>query len=168
MPALLGLLSTFYFRIHCGGASAGTGRRLLTALTQVRFLSPQLRIDERKGKPTGDGNCLENSRAMSLEGSTPSPSAMGQGPTEWRASKGERRKETILPVLLGLLSTFYSLLSAQHRALDQSAKAPASQAGKAGSTPAGHSRGSANGRLPAFEAGDEGSTPSPRILANSF
>jgi hypothetical protein len=29
----------------------------------------------RKGKPMGDGSCFENSRAMSLEGSTPSPSA---------------------------------------------------------------------------------------------
>src|SRR5258708_38081729 len=29
----------------------------------------------RKGKPTGDGSGFENRRAMSLEGSTPSPSA---------------------------------------------------------------------------------------------
>src|SRR6516225_5440933 len=29
-----------------------------------------------KGKPTGDGSRLENGRAMSLEGSTPSPSAL--------------------------------------------------------------------------------------------
>ena len=117
---------------HCGGARAGTGRRLLSAPTQVRFLSPQLsglkptarsrehgvgiltpgsklraprsiagssngrtrrferrdvgptptpaavrqafqpdkntvsqagKPDLRKGKPTGDGSCLENSRA---------------------------------------------------------------------------------------------------------
>ena len=32
--------------LHCGGTRAGTGRWLLTALTQVRFLPPQL-IDER-------------------------------------------------------------------------------------------------------------------------
>ena len=30
----------------------------------------------RKGKPTGDGSGFENRRAMSLEGSTPSPSAL--------------------------------------------------------------------------------------------
>jgi hypothetical protein len=39
---------------------------------QVRFLPPQL---ERKGKPMGDGSRPENGRALSLEGSTPSPSA---------------------------------------------------------------------------------------------
>jgi hypothetical protein len=33
---------------------------------------------QRKGKPIGDGTCLENRRAMSLEGSTPSPSAAGK------------------------------------------------------------------------------------------
>ncbi len=32
--------------IECGGARAGTGGRLLTDLTQVRFLSPQLNISE--------------------------------------------------------------------------------------------------------------------------
>src|SRR5687768_3029177 len=53
----------------------GTGGRLLTAFSQVRFLPPQL-LRIRKGKPIGDGSCLENSRAMSLEGSTPSPSAL--------------------------------------------------------------------------------------------
>ena len=53
----------------------GTGGRLLTALTQVRFLPPQFQI-QRKGKPTVDGSRLENGRAMNrLEGSTPSPSA---------------------------------------------------------------------------------------------
>ena len=58
----------------CGGTRAGTGRRLLIALTQVRFLPPQLVI--RKVKPIGDGNRLESGRAMSLGGSTPSPSAL--------------------------------------------------------------------------------------------
>lgn len=58
---------------HCGGIRAGTGRRLLTAPTQVRFLPPQ---PLRKGKPTGDGSRPESGRAMSLEGSTPSPSAL--------------------------------------------------------------------------------------------
>ena len=33
----------------------------------------------RKGKPTGDGSRPENGRAMSLEGSTPSPSACALG-----------------------------------------------------------------------------------------
>ena len=77
---------------HCGGSRAGTGRRLLTAPTQVRFLPPQL--------------C----------------------------------------------------------ALGRAAKVPAFQAGEVGSTPAGHSRGSANGRLPGFEPGDAGSSPAPRTL----
>ncbi len=48
------------------------------------------------------------------------------------------------------------------RALGRAAKAPGFQPGEAGSTPAGHSWGSANGRPPAFEAGCEGSNPSPR------
>jgi hypothetical protein len=77
---------------YCGGTRAGTGRRLLTAPTQVRFLPPQL--------------C----------------------------------------------------------ALGRAAKVPAFQAGEAGSIPAGHSRGSANGRLPGFEPGDAGSSPAPRTL----
>ena len=51
-----------------------------------------------KGKPMGDGSRLESGRAMRLEGSTPSPSALC--------------------------------------ALGRSAKAPAFQAGQAGSTPA--------------------------------
>ena len=66
-------------RLDCGGARVGTGERLLTAPSQVRFLPPQL-CGERKGKPIGDGSCLENSRAMSLEGSTPSPSALNVVP----------------------------------------------------------------------------------------
>ena len=35
----------------------------------------------RKGKPKGDGTRLESGRAMSLEGSTPSPSA--SRPRDW-------------------------------------------------------------------------------------
>ena len=59
---------------HCGGARAGTSRRLLTVSTQVRFLSPQLFW---KDKPIGDGCRLESGRACKcLEGSTPSPSAL--------------------------------------------------------------------------------------------
>jgi hypothetical protein len=77
---------------HCGGTRAGTGRRLLTAPTQVRFLPPQL--------------C----------------------------------------------------------ALGRAAEVPGFQPGEAGSIPAGHSRGSANGRLPGFEPGDAGSNPAPRTL----
>ena len=41
---------------------------------------------------------------------------------------------------------------------------PGFQAGEAGSIPAGHSRGSANGRLPGFEPGDAGSSPAPRTI----
>jgi hypothetical protein len=38
---------------NCGGTRAGTGRRLLIAPTQVRFLPPQ---PLRKVKPMGDGS----------------------------------------------------------------------------------------------------------------
>ena len=48
---------------YCGGFRVGTGGRLLTALTQVRFLPPQLSNEKRKGKPTGDGSRLESGRA---------------------------------------------------------------------------------------------------------
>ena len=77
---------------YCGGTRAGTGRPLLTAWAQVRFLPPQL--------------C----------------------------------------------------------ALGRAGKVPGFQPGEAGSIPAGHSRGSANGRLPGFEPGDAGSSPAPRTL----
>ena len=83
----------------------------------------------RKDKPMGDGSRPENGRAMSLEGSTPSPSAFC--------------------------------------ALGRAAKAPVFQTGQAGSIPAGHSRGSANGRPAVFEAAREGSTPSPRTLRSA-
>src|SRR5438445_10554740 len=39
--------------VHCGGFRAGTGRRLLTAPTQVRFLPPQLRALGRAAKVPG-------------------------------------------------------------------------------------------------------------------
>ena len=58
----------------CGGACVGTGGRLLSVTSQVRFLPPQ--PWKRKGKPTGDGSRPESGRAMSLGGSTPSPSAL--------------------------------------------------------------------------------------------
>src|SRR6266849_10335640 len=45
-----------------------------------------------------------------------------------------------------------------------SGQAPVFQTGEVGSTPTGHSRGSANGRPAVFEAAYEGSTPSPRTL----
>jgi hypothetical protein len=38
---------------------------------------PASAVSQRKGKPMGDGSRLESGRAMSLEGSTPSPSARG-------------------------------------------------------------------------------------------
>src|SRR5207249_8841535 len=46
----------------------------------------------------------------------------------------------------------------------RAAKVPVFQAGKVGSTPTGHSRGSANGRLAVLDTAREGSTPSPRTL----
>ena len=117
---------------NCGGARVGTGRRLLSAPAQVRFLSPQLVMEGQAG-PIGihasrcpamaavsktvesfdvDATlnvthanrpwmrCAKRDAEKSLEGSTPSPSAM--------------------------------------RALGRAAEVPAFQAGEAGSTPAGH------------------------------
>ena len=63
-------------------------------------------------------------------------------------------------VIAILLSTLNSQLLI--RALGRAAKAPGFQPGEAGSTPAGHSWGSVNGKPPAFEAGNEGSSPSPQ------
>jgi hypothetical protein len=67
----------------CGGARVGTGGRLLSVTTQVRFLPPQLVLN-RKVKPIGDGSRLESGRAMSLGGSTPSPSASCALGRRWR------------------------------------------------------------------------------------
>ena len=73
---------------------------------------PPLELDGfRKGKPMGDGTRLETGRATSLEGSTPSSSAVSF-----------RRTACPWP----------------------SGQAPVFQTGQAGSTPARHSRESAN------------------------
>ena len=42
----------------------------------------------RKGKPTGDGSGFESRRAMGLEGSTPSPSAVNETTCPWPSGKG--------------------------------------------------------------------------------
>ena len=84
------------FQHRCGPT---VGRRLLRRRLEVRLLPPVLECDcyergsfavlecdcyergifrrsqKRKGKPIGDGTRLEIGRAMSLQGSTPSPSA---------------------------------------------------------------------------------------------
>ena len=83
---------------YCGGTRVGTGRRLLIALTQVRFLPPQL-TTKRKGKPTGDGSRLESGRAaMPWEFDSPSfrlhvPLAERQRlqPSKWRGEFDSRR-----------------------------------------------------------------------------
>jgi hypothetical protein len=56
----------------CGGACVGTGRRLLSVTSQVRFLPPQLygRASQLAMAPRSNRDELH-----SLEGSTPSPSA---------------------------------------------------------------------------------------------
>jgi hypothetical protein len=67
----------------CGGACVGTGRRLLSVTSQVRFLPPQLygRASQlAMGRP-------ESGRAMSLEGSTPSLSACT---CPWPIGRGTR------------------------------------------------------------------------------
>jgi hypothetical protein len=53
--------------------SAGVGSRKRQAKKERWFESSH--PDLRKGKPMGDGSRLEPGRALSLEGSTPSPSA---------------------------------------------------------------------------------------------
>src|SRR3954467_5527953 len=61
-------------RLDCGGATAGSCARLLNAYRAGSI--PASAAYERKGKPTGDGSCLENSRAKSLVSSTLTPSAV--------------------------------------------------------------------------------------------
>ena len=59
--------------------SAGLGRRRSLVRIQPSRLGDQesgIRNLQRKGKPMGDGTEFEPRRAMSLEGSTPSPSAV--------------------------------------------------------------------------------------------
>ena len=80
----------------CGG-TRWYGLGAVKQPMQVRFLPPQ--PEKRKGKPTGDGSRLESGRAMSLEGSTPSPSASmcpwpsGKGSSlpSWRGGFDSRR-----------------------------------------------------------------------------
>ena len=72
-------------RDDSGGVRAGTSTRLLPGGTRVRFLPPEL--NTRKDKPIGDGTRPEPGRAMSLEGSTPSPSAgKAAGLVQWHDS----------------------------------------------------------------------------------
>src|SRR5581483_3604714 len=62
---------------------------------------PRVRPATRKGKPTGDGRRLENGRAMSLEGSTPSPSAFPADPERRRgggAPPPRRRSGSAVPL----------------------------------------------------------------------
>ena len=83
---------------HCGGACVGTGRRLLTR-HDAGSIPATAALQIRKVKPTGDGSRLESGRAMSLGGSTPSPSALlcpwpiGRGASlpSWRGGFDSRR-----------------------------------------------------------------------------
>lgn len=81
-PAILTELET-----HCGGARVGTGGRLLTASTQVRFLPPQLteviRLDEEPAPKAGAGD-------SSVVGSSPTASASGNNTCPWPSGKGSR------------------------------------------------------------------------------
>ena len=58
--------------MHLDVGELGSIRRLREP--EIAGSNPAIQT-ERKGKPIGDGSGLENRRAMSLEGSTPSPSA---------------------------------------------------------------------------------------------
>src|SRR5271165_5322729 len=79
-------------------SSAGVGSR--TTLVQIQPSRPQ-----RKGKPTGDGTRPEPGRATSLEGSTPSPSALNEVAVAERPrhlpSKQNRRVQLPPDTLLG-------------------------------------------------------------------
>ncbi len=88
-------------------------------------------------------------------GPTPTPEADSEGPADRRrppARNGTRRKP--LRVRLPPLPL--------HRVLGRVGEASGSHPDHAGSIPAGHSRGSANGRPAVFEIANEGSIPSPR------
>jgi hypothetical protein len=120
-------------RLDCGGTRAGTGRRLLIALAQVRFLPPQL-TTIRKGKPTGDGSRLESGRAaMPWE----------FDPSFFRLHVPLAERQGLQPSKLARPTLRVGARFDSRRALF-------------------HDRGSANGRPPAFEADYGGSSPSPR------
>jgi hypothetical protein len=133
-----------------GVACAGTCASLLKRSPQVRFLPPVLYTWE--GKPMGDGSRFENGRAMSLGGSTPPPSASID-------AGFVQRQDPWLPTRR---RGFDPRTPYWHACPWPSGEAPASQVGQAGSTPAGHSRGSANGRRSGFEPDGGGSNPPPR------
>jgi hypothetical protein len=113
----------------------------------------------RKGKPTGDGSRPENGRAMSLEGSTPSPSAF--------CALGRAAKALVFQTSkVGSIPTGHSRGSANGR--------PAVfEAAHEGSTPSPRTwrygaasrqqrfRGRLTGRTSGSEPADVGSTPAP-------
>ena len=73
----------------CGGACVGTGRRLLSVTSQVRFLPPQLYGRASQLAMAAAPKAVE---LHSLEGSTPSPSAcMCPWPIGSGTSLGHRR-----------------------------------------------------------------------------
>ena len=95
----------------------------------------------------GDGTRLETGRAMSLEGSTPSPSAVrGIGP---RTTPGFQPGDRV-----------DSRSRTPNDGWSLAERSEGFQARQAGSTP--RSRESANGRLPDFESGGGGSNPPSR------
>ena len=98
-------------------------------------------VDIRKGKPIGDGTRLELGRAMSLGGSTPSPSALCSNDLAGLVQRHDSWLPTRRP-------GFDSPIPHSKQCLMRpwpSGQARASQARQAGSTPAGRSRESADG-----------------------
>jgi hypothetical protein len=65
---------------HCGGARVGTGRRLLSAPAQVRFLSPQLKQISVAGSSNGRTRRFERHDVDSI----PTPAALTEGQANWR------------------------------------------------------------------------------------
>ena len=108
----------------CGGACVGTGRRLLSVTSQVRFLPPQLygRASQLAMAPRSNRDELH-----SLEGSTPSPSActcpwpIGSGTSlpSWTGGFDPRRA-----LLLRVGSSAAERVSVKHRVVGSSPARP--------------------------------------------
>ena len=121
----------------CGGTRVGTGRRLLIALTQVRFLPPQLRATEGQAD-----------HEYMVPGRWQPPRKRSSD--ELTTLRGARvRLPHLPPFAPWSIGTRH-----QPSKLNRRVRFPQGALNR--------DRGSASGRLPGSEPGDEGSTPSPR------
>ena len=135
---------------------------LLVRTVRILAVVYRSRICNRKGKPIGDGTRLEIGRAMSLEGSTPSPSAgMIKTLRDWSSGTtpgfqpGDRGSNPRSRTLIG-------------RSIEQSVPGRAARHGLPRSDrrvrlPRDALGNRLTGRLPDFESGGGGSNPPSRI-----